>query len=648
LVLEELALLIRRSILSILSSLLFSGIVSAQTITGYVYNDANFNGIFDAGEAGIPNVPVTDGIHFVQTDINGFYEIAIDADDDPQLADGGWPVISVSWPTGKWPTSPWWRNTEQIGESNTCNFGLRSDEQSLPFMFVHATDPHVCRGGQEKFTGFRRDMNSMAGCLKFAFLTGDLIDLADRQNPSIVNRQLSFFNEQAKNFPVNLFCTGGNHDAVGIRPDRPGSWDPSDPNYAYRWYTSNVGPLRWSFNYAGIHFVGLDFLERSDDGSWYDDVPQVAVDWLTEDLALLPQKMRIFIFVHYRSDKIAALVRQYSVEHIFEGHIHSVIRGAWNGAGLSQAGSLSQMSPDENPNNDPVGYDVVLIDDKVTPHYRALGNPYILNIEGDFDKDCRVDLADLAMLASAWLTKFGDAEWNPDFDVSSPSDGLIDMMDIDAFTHNWLTNSWLTVFRHRLKAHWKLDEAAGSVARDSINSYNGTIHGDPLWRTTGGQVHGALEFDGIDDYVSTPFILDPADGEFSVFVWVRGAKPGQVIISQAGDPVGVNWFCTASSTGSLMTEIMGSARGSSSLVSETVITDGNWHHIGFAWDGTYRTLYVDGAEIAKDVNPLSRLKGGSGGLYLGAGESLDTAFFFSGLMDDIQIYSKALKAEAVE
>ena len=245
--------------------------------------------MLDAGEAGIPNVPVSNGIHFVQADANGFYRIAVDVNDDPQLADGGQPVISVTWPTGKWPTSTWWRNTEQIRDTNTCDFGFRRDEQSLPFMFVHATDPHVWRGAQDKFPQFCSDMKNMAGYLKFAFLTGDLADLADRQDPSIVNPQLLFFTEKVKNFPVNLFCTPGNHDAIGVRPDRKGSWGPSDRNYAYRWYTRDVGPLRWSFNYAGIHFVGLDYMKRSPDGSWQDDIPQIAVDWLAEDLALLPQ-----------------------------------------------------------------------------------------------------------------------------------------------------------------------------------------------------------------------------------------------------------------------------------------------------------------------------------------------------------------------
>ncbi len=35
--------------------------------------------------------------------------------------------------------------------------------------------------------------------------------------------------------------------------------------------------------------------------------------------------------------------------------------------------------------------------------------------------------------------------------------------------------------------------------------------------------------------------------------------------------------------------------------------------IGFAWDGLYRHLYVDGVEVARDDAPLTSLKGSDAG-----------------------------------
>ncbi len=87
-------------------------------------------------------------------------------------------------------------------------------------------------------------------------------------------------------------------------------------------------------------------------------------------------------------------------------------------------------------------------------------------------------------------------------------------------------------------AWWKLDETQGTVADDSAGSLDGTLAGGPLWQPTGGKVGGALQLDGVDDCIKTPFVLNPAEGSFSLFAWVKGGGPGQVILSQAGGATG--------------------------------------------------------------------------------------------------------------
>jgi hypothetical protein len=78
------------------------------------------------------------------------------------------------------------------------------------------------------------------------------------------------------------------------------------------------------------------------------------------------------------------------------------------------------------------------------------------------------------------------------------------------------------------------------------------------------------------------------------------------------------------------------------LSSQSVITDGQWHHIGLVWNGSRRFLYVDGVEVAKDTAALDALKYSNGGLHIGAGKSLDATSFFSGLIDDVRIYDRAV------
>jgi len=59
----------------------------------------------------------------------------------------------------------------------------------------------------------------------------------------------------------------------------------------------------------------------------------------------------------------------------------------------------------------------------------------------DLDLDNRTRGSDFAILASAWLTGPGQAEWNPACDIRTPFDGLIDMRDLLVLARNWLAES---------------------------------------------------------------------------------------------------------------------------------------------------------------------------------------------------------------
>jgi parallel beta-helix repeat protein len=202
-----------------------------------------------------------------------------------------------------------------------------------------------------------------------------------------------------------------------------------------------------------------------------------------------------------------------------------------------------------------------------------------------------------------------------------------------------------------LIAHWSFDETEGDIAHDSAGENHGTLYNEPAWQPAGGKIDGALQFDGIDDYVSTDFVLDPANGPFSVFAWIKGGAARQAVISQVdGTGSGETWLGADPLLGKLMTSLVAPPAGRfvpQPLVSEFVITDDQWHHIGFAWDGSYRTLYADGAEVAKDTVAQNTLKSADGGLYIGAGKTLEPETFFSGLIDDVRVYNLVLNAEEI-
>jgi L-ascorbate metabolism protein UlaG (beta-lactamase superfamily) len=194
---------------------------------------------------------------------------------------------------------------------------------------------------------------------------------------------------------------------------------------------------------------------------------------------------------------------------------------------------------------------------------------------------------------------------------------------------------WGTDFS--LIAHWRLDELNGVIASDSVGSADAAVYGEPLWQPTGGKIVGALQLDGLDDYLSTPYVIDPSSGPFAVSAWVKGGLPGQTILSQVG---GANWLTSDGTTGALGTELKGTGRNTKALWSQTPITDGNWHRVGLVCDGTNRTLYIDGVEAANDTAASPVLS--KGGLYIGAGASLQVGTFWSGLIDDVRVHNHAV------
>ena len=50
-------------------------------------------------------------------------------------------------------------------------------------------------------------------------------------------------------------------------------------------------------------------------------------------------------------------------------------------------------------------------------------------------------------------------------------------------------------------AWYTFDESEGTIARDSAGGHNGVVHG-AIWAE--GKIGGALDFDGVSDYVSVP------------------------------------------------------------------------------------------------------------------------------------------------
>ena len=258
--------------------------------------------------------------------------------------------------------------------------------------------------------------------------------------------------------------------------------------------------------------------------------------------------------------------------------------------------------------------------------WHAVINPVV-----DLNGDGIVDSSDICIMVNHWgdnysLCDIGPMPWG---------DGIVDIEDMKILAEHLFEE----VEDHTLVAHWALDEAEGIIAADIVSEdgySDGIVIGDPVWLPTSGQVDGAIQLDGVDDCITTSPVLNPADGPFSILAWIKGGVPGQIIVSQQGV---ANWLAL-DTKGNLMMELKCTGRSTGPLFSEAIITDEQWHRIGLVWDGSYRTLYVDGVAVVDDTQ--RSLASSNGGLYIGCGKSMESDTFFSGLLDDIRIYNRAV------
>ena len=194
-----------------------------------------------------------------------------------------------------------------------------------------------------------------------------------------------------------------------------------------------------------------------------------------------------------------------------------------------------------------------------------------------------------------------------------------------------------------------LDESSGVIAVDySENGIDGVLQNGPVWQPDSGKYEGSLSYDGVDDYVYVPYIVNPAENQFTAMAWIKGGSANNVIFSQAdGDGIGRVWLYI-DSAGYLSTVLnAGYSGGLQSSVQWSGYSN-EWHNVCLVWDGYRRYLYLDGQIIESDTTDASSVESGNGGLYIGALKTLNDLYFFGGSMDDVAIYNRALTEDEIE
>ena len=197
--------------------------------------------------------------------------------------------------------------------------------------------------------------------------------------------------------------------------------------------------------------------------------------------------------------------------------------------------------------------------------------------------------------------------------------------------------------RDGLAAYWNFDEGSGSVADDSANGNNAGVQG-ASWTATArnGQ---ALSFNGTNSYLQagSSDILNVPGEQFTLAAWIRPAawpadrSPRLLQKSGTGDQY------------RLVVE-GGSLKFSLGFVGEvtapTLPAASAWTHLAGTYDGSTLRLYFNGTQVASSAGS-GRLHSTVAPLYIGTLTELKPSTCFSGILDDVRIYDRALSAAQV-
>jgi hypothetical protein len=192
---------------------------------------------------------------------------------------------------------------------------------------------------------------------------------------------------------------------------------------------------------------------------------------------------------------------------------------------------------------------------------------------------------------------------------------------------------------------WKLDDDEGTIAVDWSGYYNrGTLMPDvngPVW--TDGILGGALQFDGIDDYVNcgnAASLNEPnRTGQVTLSAWVKtndcGNGQHNEYIAKGDHSYAIKHF----SGNNIQFFIYDGTWYTANYPVDSSF-NGTWHHLAGTYDGSQLKLYIDG-ELKATTAHVGHIASETANVNLGRNTDV-TDRLYEGALDDVRIYNRAL------
>lgn len=200
-----------------------------------------------------------------------------------------------------------------------------------------------------------------------------------------------------------------------------------------------------------------------------------------------------------------------------------------------------------------------------------------------------------------------------------------------------------------LVGYWPMNEGTGTVAHDSSDNGNqGVLTNGPQWAT--GKVGGALQFDGVNDYVNAGNGASlQLSGAHTLEAWInpKAIPSGSGgVIAKYRSSAYPGYLLAVMSNGKVIYTLKKDSTTSANVTSNSAVVPDTWYHIVAVYDGTSMRLYINGVQQT-DVESwdiANSFRNTTDNAYIGY---LNANTRFNGIIDELRIYNRALSAAEI-
>ena len=307
----------------------------------------NLYGIITCGEEGVPGVVVSDGLEVAVTDENGIYYLKSKEYNQ---------TVFMSVPSGYEATSngviPKFHKKVDGNPSTTerADWTLTKVDNKDHVMYVLG-DMHLANRTNDlgQFAVFTDDLNKQIAANKskkqYALTLGDMTwDLYWYDNKYDLYSYVETINSSLSG--IQIFHTIGNHDH---EMNMAGDFNTVTA------YKNVVAPTYYSFNIGDVHYVVLDNILCTNDGSgsrtYESSLTADQIEWLRKDLSYVDKSKTVVITMHAQmyseagkdsmefASELESICNGYKT-HVMSAHTHVV----WNNDKIADKGIFHHNS----------------------------------------------------------------------------------------------------------------------------------------------------------------------------------------------------------------------------------------------------------------------------------------------------------------